>query len=338
MTAAQRQAWDRARARIAVLQPAIALAVVKVFDLILDALPESKLTETIRDGALDDIIAVLLAQSALDRVTLPFRLALRDAIARSFRFSVPALPNGGKVNGTIAVVFDQLNPRVIAAMRTLETRAVADLTESARDTVRQSIARGLENRQRPAVIARELRTVIGLAPKDEAAVANFRAMLERGDRTALSRLLRDRRFDQTLERSLGADGKGLTAKQIDAMTAAYRRRAIAANAETVSRAATRSAYKLGDGRHGKQRSIAASCRAASSTAGGCTSMARTIRVRITKRCKGRPYRSTRPTRTETRLRVRTTHGIATALTSISSRNHQTSLTPPGAQHRANQDV
>jgi hypothetical protein len=245
MTAAQRQAWDRARARIAVLQPAIALAVVKVFDLILDALPESKLTETIRDGALDDIIAVLLAQSVLERVTLPFRLALRDAIARSFRFSVPALPNGGKVNGTIAVVFDQLNPRVIAAMRTLETRAVTDLTESARDTVRQSIARGLENRQRPSVIARELRAVIGLAPKDEAAVANFRAMLDRGDRTALSRLLRDRRFDQTLERSLGADGKGLTAKQIDAMTAAYRRRAIAANAETVSRAATRSAYKLG---------------------------------------------------------------------------------------------
>lgn len=244
MTSAQRQAWDRARTRIARLEPFVAAAVVRTIALLVAALPESKLTRLLHDGAIDDVLTVLLAQAALDRATMPFRLALRDVMERAFRWNVPYLPSAGKIDGTIAVVFDHLNPRVIEAMRTLETRAVSGFEQSVRDTVRQTIARGLENRQTPAAIARDLRAVIGLAPKDEAAVANFRAMLERGDRDALTRLLRDRRFDQTLERALGADGKGLTAPQIDTMVDAYRRRAIAANAETVSRTATQDAYKI----------------------------------------------------------------------------------------------
>jgi hypothetical protein len=122
VTAAQRAAWDRARTRIARLEPFVAAAVVRSIALLVAALPESKLTRLLRDGAIDDVLTVLLAQAALDRATMPFRLALRDVLERAFRWNVPYLPSAGKVDGTIAVVFDHLNPRVIEAMRTLETR------------------------------------------------------------------------------------------------------------------------------------------------------------------------------------------------------------------------
>lgn len=243
MTAAQRQAWMRARAHISLLQPAIATAVTRSFALLVAALPEATLTRMIRDGTVDRIVTVLLAEAVMERATLPLRLALRDALERSFRLNIRYLPNAGRVSGTVAVFFDRLNPRVLDALRSLESGVLTGLHDSVRETVTQTIARGLEERRAPAAIARTVRDVVGLPPKDEKAVANFRKMLETGDREALTRLLRDKRFDKTLERAFGPDGKGLSADQVERMTAAYRRRAVASNAETLSRTATTQAYK-----------------------------------------------------------------------------------------------
>lgn len=244
MTAEQRAALDRARTRIARLQPDVLAAILVAFRQITHALTEAGLVRVIASGAIDRVVTVLLADLVLDRATMPLRVALRDVVEKAFRWNVSYLPKGGKVNGTVAVMFDTLNPRVLEALRSLETSAITTLKDDVREAVRQTIARGLEQRQAPTTIARTVRAVIGLSPRGEHAVANYRTMLEAGDREALSRLLRDRRFDQTLEKALGADGKGLSEKQIDAMTDAYRRRAIAANAETISRTATQTAYKI----------------------------------------------------------------------------------------------
>ncbi len=244
MTATQLREWNRARARVSMLQPNVAAAVLRAYARILSALPEATVARLIAEGATERIVTMLLAEAVLERATMPVRFALRDATARSFRLNVPYLPSGGKIDGAVVVVFDHLNPRVTQALRTLETRVVGDMHESVRDTVRQTIARGLENRQAPTAIARTVREVVALSPKHEQAVANFRAMLEAGDREALTRLLRDRRFDKTLERAFAKDGPRLTAQQIDTMTAAYRRKAVAANAETISRTATQDAYKI----------------------------------------------------------------------------------------------
>lgn len=244
MTAAQLREWERARVRVARLQPNVGAAVLQSFARILAALPESTVARIIAEGATDRILTVLLAEAVLERATMPVRFALRDAVERSFRLNVPYLPRGGRIDGTIAVLFDHLNPRVTEALRTLETRVVSGLHESVRETVRQTITRGVEEQRAPAAIARTVRDVVGLSPRQEAAVANFRALLESGDREALSRVLRDKRFDRTLDRAIGADGKGLSSEQIDSMTAAYRKRSIARNAETISRTATQDAYKI----------------------------------------------------------------------------------------------
>ena len=76
-------------------------------------------------------------------------------------------------------------------------------------------------------------------------VRNFRSMLVAGDRQALTRTLRDKRFDPTLRKALGARGTGLSTSQVNQMTGAYRRRMIAFNAETQARSIALEAQKRG---------------------------------------------------------------------------------------------
>jgi len=91
-----------------------------------------------------------------------------------------------------------------------------------------------------------LRDVLGLAPSQAQEVQNFRdALLGQNGRSWTDYTLRDRRFDGTLKRLLGADGKGLSAEQVDKMVSAYTKRRIAQNAETVARTAMLDSYKVG---------------------------------------------------------------------------------------------
>jgi hypothetical protein len=244
MTQAQQAFFQRAHDRIARLSPEVAAAVFAALRTIAASLSEAELTQLIAAGAIDRLVTQVFADATVDRSFLPLRAALRTSVETAFRWNTPYLPRGGKIDGEIVVMFDHLNPRVIEAMRTLETRVVSGMKEAMRETVRQAIARGLENQVVPRTIARGLRDVIGLAPSQEAAVANFRALLEAGDREALTRLLRDRRFDRTLERALGSNGTGLSAERIDAMVEAYRRKSVAMNANTITSTAVKDAYKI----------------------------------------------------------------------------------------------
>lgn len=244
MTDAQRQLWERAHRRVSNLQPDVAAAVLAAFRIISAGLSEAEIARLITAGDVERIVTVTLSAALLDRATQPLRQSLRRTVETSFRLNTPYLPRGGKIDGTVAIFFDRLNPRVIEALRTLETRAVEGLQESVRETVRQTISRGLQEQTPYRTIAQRVGESIGLSPRGEGAVDNFRKMLETGDREALSRTLRDKRFDKTLDRALGKDGTGLSAEQIERMTATYRKRSIAYHAESVSRDATLDAYKL----------------------------------------------------------------------------------------------
>lgn len=244
MTPVQRQFWTLAHSRIARLRPDMVAAALAMFRIVGAGLNERELVDAIAAGALDVIVTRILSDALLERASLPLRRQIRETIEESFRFNTRYLPRAGKVNGTLAVFFDRLNPRVIEAVRTLETNVVGGMNESMRATVLQAVERGLVERRAPRTIARGIREVIGLSPRGEEAVANFRKMLETGDREALTRLLRDRRFDRTLDRALGKGGTGLTSAQIESMVAANRRKAIALNANTVASTAVKDAYKI----------------------------------------------------------------------------------------------
>lgn len=231
---------------------------LQAFRLLLERISESELVRLVDQGA-DAVRRAALTEVALERAFLPLRDALRRTTARGFAIELPRIPRQGR-NRTLGVQFDVLSPRVIDAVRGLETRVMRTLGDQVRETVRAHIENGLRDGVNPRQVARSLRTVIGLAPNQERAIANFEAKLRGGTRaTVFSDILphrnaegklvgglelRDKRFDATIKRAI-RDGEKLSDAKVAQMTEAYRKRMVAFNAETNARTATLDSLKLG---------------------------------------------------------------------------------------------
>lgn len=220
------------------------MEILRAFTQIRDSLPEAELARIIARGNIETILQVALADRVLNVAFAPVRESIRNGIARNVKYFARDIPNMKGNWKSVSVGFDILNPRVIDAVRELDTRVMQTLTKDVRETVRAFAENGLRDGVNPRVVARDIRQVVGLAPNQERAVANFRRMLEEGDSTALKRVLRDRRFDRTLVKALGEGGKGLTKEQVDKMANSYRKRMIAFNAETNARTAALDSMKL----------------------------------------------------------------------------------------------
>lgn len=233
--------WTLAHQRVAGLQSDVASALLRFYVGVRGSLSEAELARLIADGRLEQLIETSLSDQLLDRSAIPFRQRLRTTVEAGVKFTTRELPKMGKIDGTLAVHFDVLNPRVVDAVRELDTKVMTVLKADTRESVRAFVENGLRDGRAPRTIAREIRSVVGLAPNQEEAVRNYRRALE-GDPNAgspLARALRDKRFDATIKRG------ELTAKQVDSMTDAYRRKMLSFNANTNAKTATLDSYKLG---------------------------------------------------------------------------------------------
>lgn len=239
MTPLESQLLARITARASRLQPELAKRLLAAYRLIRDNLTTTEMTRLIQGGNAERLIDELLNDQALENAFRPLRVYVDQAVMDAGNLASRDLPS--PLRGQ---VFDVLNPKVIEAARTLDTRVITGLKVEVRETVRQHVIAGLEEGVGPSTIARGIRDVVALAPNQEAAVRNFRRMLEEGDAEAFTRKLRDRRFDRTLAKAFAEDGK-LPVAKIDTMTDAYRRRMVALNAETQTRSAAVDAMRAG---------------------------------------------------------------------------------------------
>jgi uncharacterized protein with gpF-like domain len=95
--------------------------------------------------------------------------------------------------------FDATNPRAIAAAETQAAELVVGVNAATRQAIRDAVARAIAEGRSPAVLARELRDLVGLTPRDAQAVLNFRAHeLARG----VSQSVVDRRAARYADRLL----------------------------------------------------------------------------------------------------------------------------------------
>lgn len=141
------------------------------------------------------------------------------------------------------VDFDQVNVRAVQAMQTNQLRLVQGFTAQQTQATRLALLDGIERGANPRDIARQVKGSIGLTPKQVQYVNNYRRALETGDRNALTRALRDRRFDRTVERAIRGEAS-LSKAQIDNMVGRYETRWRAYRAEVISRTeALRSAHE-----------------------------------------------------------------------------------------------
>ena len=202
-----RALWLRAQRRAAQLSPDMAKALLDAWDLIRDSLTPEELERLLQGDT-----------ELLDRALLKVRAQVRTTVERGFAQTIPDLPKAGKVDGTVVAQFDYLNPRIIDAVRTLDSRVVNTLKDEIRDTVRAFVENGVRDGKNPRAIARDLRPVIGMSPTQAENAEKYEAKLR---------------------------SAGKTEAQIERAGATYRRKAIALNAETNARTATVDSLKLG---------------------------------------------------------------------------------------------
>lgn len=143
--------------------------------------------------------------------------------------------------GVGRVVFDIVNERAVQQMAASSLRLIRAFTSEQVGTVRAALVSGIQQGLNPRDVARNFRDVVGLTETQAAAVLNFRRLLERvGDaeaqdqREALTRALRDQRYDRTIERAV-ASGQPLSRQQIDRMVTRYGERYVKYRAEVIGR-------------------------------------------------------------------------------------------------------
>lgn len=233
MTAAEERLWLSFQRRASTLTPEMAAELLAAFRYIRAALTDAELEQLVRTGGVDEVIDDALIERSL-RV---FRAKVMDAIQRGFTSTVPQLPKAGKVEGTVAVGFDILNPKVIDAVRELDSRVINTIRDEIRDTVRAHVENGIRDGVAHRTIARRIRPILGLAPNQALAVSNYRKALQGENPNAgpADYKLRDRRFDRMQ----------MTPERIDRAVDAYARRMQAHHANTVAGTATKDSLKLG---------------------------------------------------------------------------------------------
>lgn len=126
----------------------------------------------------------------------------------------------------VTVAFDVANPRALAWLEQQRFDLVEAITAEQREVLRQALLdgsrRGLNPRQQAAALGDSL----GLTRQQQAAVANYRRLLEQGSKRALARRLHDDKV---------TDVRNLTPRQIDRLVASYRARMVRYRAEVVAR-------------------------------------------------------------------------------------------------------
>ena len=169
---------------------------------------------------------------AIESVAPQLADAVQDAYSSAGLNSAIAI--AAELGSLTRPTFDILNQRGVDALRANRLRLVSALGDDARSTALDVLQRGLVDGRRPDAIARDLRSSLGLTPKQAQFIENYRDELRRGSKRALNRALRDKRFDRSVLSVVTGRRGNLTEEQIDRMVEAYHRKWVAHRAGVVA--------------------------------------------------------------------------------------------------------
>lgn len=211
MTPREFALYQSIQRRASKLTPELAKELLAAYRTIRESLSDAELARLIAEGRLDEIVD----QALLDKSFLPLKEKLQDALKHGMEATVKQLPKPAQAG----VMFDVLSPKVIDAVRQLDSRVIKSLQDDVKDVVRAYVENGLRDGKSPREAARQLRSVIGIAPSQEANAQKY-------------------------EQKLRDAGESET--RIEKKLATYRRKAVNNNAATVARTAAIDSQKLGN--------------------------------------------------------------------------------------------
>ena len=167
----------------------------------------------------------------------PFDTALKQAIDR--------LPEIHDAAGeTLNPAFDRLAAGARTGLAEYRDATVDEIASTTEQTIKGIIQDGLASNTPFEDIAKTIKDVIGVTPKQALAIQNYRRALETPDLSALRRALRDERYDDAVRGAYDAETR-LPQKLIDRLVASYARRTRAYRAWTIAKTETRAAANLG---------------------------------------------------------------------------------------------
>lgn len=168
---------------------------------------------------------------------------LNNAIAESGRFTIGAIPKSAITS--VPFRYNIINPATAESITRYEFNLIRMIGANTREAIRNSLEADQITGVNPRRTAVNFRSTLGLTPKQELAVRNYRNNLENLDRDALNRQLRDRRFDRSVIRAIDSDTP-LKRSQIDRFTDRYRERFIKYRSEVIARTESLRATSVGE--------------------------------------------------------------------------------------------
>lgn len=163
--------------------------------------------------------------------------------------SPPIYSNGIRLN----VFFDPVNPGAARVLQDYKFSLIREITESVRSTIAQELTEAVTTGVNPLESARRLRQVIGLTPRQQRYISNYRWQLRQiGDpgnpkiaTDILRRKLHDKRFNSTVLNAV-KNGTKLTPEKIDQMVGRYTERFIKYRSEVIARTESIRALNMGN--------------------------------------------------------------------------------------------
>ena len=187
-----------------------------------------QVAQLIQSGRIEDAVQAAARAGAIEMSRASAAVYVQSGIATASQLSDVL---------DVTVDFDQVHDFAVDRIRQNRLLLVREWQQTQRDVARQVLEQGVERGLNPVEQARAFRASTGLTARQEQAVRNYRRLLERvqaGDTAALSRRLRDARFDRTVE-SAARLKRPLSRDKIDRMVNRYRERSIKRRAETIAR-------------------------------------------------------------------------------------------------------
>lgn len=232
---------DPIAAIAAKLEGKLRIAFLRAVQALKDQLGTDALIEALKTGDVDQSLAILAVSpkfvNALNGVGIePGIQSFRDAVAEVFAAGAAGAATILPRFAGLGTSFSLMNPESLKFLDDYSMPLIQQVSDNTRDAVRDVVADAFRNGGHPAEQARQIRGFIGLTANQVRAVSNYRASLSSADNLhqSLRRALRDGRFDPTVNRAM-RNNIGLSASQIDRMTARYQDRYLQHRAYTIAR-------------------------------------------------------------------------------------------------------
>lgn len=176
------------------------------------------------------------ALEIVDRYVTTFGNVIPKVITNSADAEMQALSAKLGVSN-VSIGFDPTNQRAADIMRRSRLNFVTAFSREQRNTTRTALADALSSGEGPREAARVFKNSIGLTRTQQNAVDSYEDLLRKQSAQALSRELRDRRFDSTVSEAIET-GQPLSNSQIDRMVDRYREQMLTYRAENIARTET----------------------------------------------------------------------------------------------------